>query len=35
MLSAFMGSELLQAAYAKAAEGGYAYHEFGDVHLIE
>jgi S-adenosylmethionine:tRNA ribosyltransferase-isomerase len=35
MLSAFMDAELLQAAYANAAERGYAYHEFGDVHLIE
>lgn len=35
MLRAFMSSELLQDAYAEAAEHGYAYHEFGDVHLIE
>jgi S-adenosylmethionine:tRNA ribosyltransferase-isomerase len=35
MLRAFMDDELLQAAYAEAAERGYAYHEFGDIHLIE
>jgi len=35
MLRAFMSAELLQDAYAEAAEHGYAYHEFGDVHLIE
>ena len=35
MLRAFMRAELLQDAYAEAAEHGYAYHEFGDVHLIE
>ena len=35
MLRAFMSSELLQDAYVEASEHGYAYHEFGDVHLIE
>jgi len=35
MLRAFMSAELLQDAYAEAAAHGYAYHEFGDVHLIE
>jgi S-adenosylmethionine:tRNA ribosyltransferase-isomerase len=35
MLRAFMSGELLHDAYAEAAEQGYAYHEFGDVHLIE
>jgi len=34
MLGAFMSSELLQDAYVEAAGHGYAYHEFGDVHLI-
>lgn len=35
MLHAFMDAELLGSAYAEAGEYGYAYHEFGDVHLIE
>lgn len=35
MLRAFMDAELLGDAYAEAADSGYRYHEFGDVHLIE
>jgi S-adenosylmethionine:tRNA ribosyltransferase-isomerase len=35
MLRAYMNAELLQDAYAEAAEHGYTYHEFGDVHLIQ
>ena len=35
MLYAFMDAELLGSAYAVAGECGYAYHEFGDVHLIQ
>ncbi len=35
MLRAFMDAELLESAYDAAADYGYAYHEFGDVHLIE
>lgn len=34
MLRAFADSELLDDAYAEAAERGYYCHEFGDVHLI-
>jgi S-adenosylmethionine:tRNA ribosyltransferase-isomerase len=34
LLHAFADAELLQDAYAIAAESGYRYHEFGDVHLI-
>ncbi len=35
MLRAFADAELLEDAYAVAAEAGYRRHEFGDVHLIE
>jgi S-adenosylmethionine:tRNA ribosyltransferase-isomerase len=35
MLHAFMEAELLESAYGEADEYGYAYHEFGDVHLIQ
>ena len=34
MLHAFADAELLDDAYAEAAEGGYLRHEFGDLHLI-
>ena len=34
MLHAFISADLLQHAYAEAADHGYACHEFGDVHLI-
>ncbi|HEY2476345.1 MAG TPA: S-adenosylmethionine:tRNA ribosyltransferase-isomerase [Candidatus Cybelea sp.] len=34
MLGAFIDRELLESAYAQAAELGYFYHEFGDIHLI-
>ena len=34
MLRAFVDEDLLQDAYAHAADRGYFYHEFGDVHLI-
>jgi S-adenosylmethionine:tRNA ribosyltransferase-isomerase len=34
MLRAFADEALLGEAYAQAAERGYYYHEFGDVHLI-
>lgn len=34
MLRAFVDDELLGGAYAQAADRGYFYHEFGDVHLI-
>lgn len=34
VLRAFLDRELLASAYDEAAEYGYAYHEFGDVHLI-
>jgi S-adenosylmethionine:tRNA ribosyltransferase-isomerase len=34
MLQSFLDRELLGAAYDEAAENGYRYHEFGDVHLI-
>lgn len=35
LLHAFVDADLLQDAYAKAAESGYRYHEFGDVQLIQ
>lgn len=35
MLRAFADAELLEDAYREAAEAGYRYHEFGDVHLVE
>jgi S-adenosylmethionine:tRNA ribosyltransferase-isomerase len=34
MLAAFAGQELLSRCYADAAELGYRWHEFGDVHLL-
>jgi S-adenosylmethionine:tRNA ribosyltransferase-isomerase len=34
MLEAIAGRPLLEASYAAALEGGYLWHEFGDVHLI-
>ncbi len=34
MLRAFIDAELLEYAYAEAANRRYFYHEFGDVHLI-
>jgi S-adenosylmethionine:tRNA ribosyltransferase-isomerase len=34
MLSAFAGEALLRRCYAAAAERGYLWHEFGDVHLL-
>ena len=34
MLEAFAGPGLLRRCYAAAADGGYLWHEFGDVHLL-
>lgn len=34
MLAAFAGQGLLGQCYRAAAEGGYRWHEFGDVHLL-
>jgi S-adenosylmethionine:tRNA ribosyltransferase-isomerase len=34
MLSAFAPASLLERCYAAAAEHGYLWHEFGDVHLL-
>jgi S-adenosylmethionine:tRNA ribosyltransferase-isomerase len=34
MLAAFAGDGLLSRAYQAAVEGGYRWHEFGDVHLL-
>jgi S-adenosylmethionine:tRNA ribosyltransferase-isomerase len=34
MLSAFAIPGVLERAYRDALEGGYLWHEFGDVHLI-
>jgi S-adenosylmethionine:tRNA ribosyltransferase-isomerase len=34
LLESFLDSALLNCAYAEAADRGYRYHEFGDVHLI-
>lgn len=34
LLAAFSGRRGLQEAYRAAVEGGYLWHEFGDVHLI-
>jgi S-adenosylmethionine:tRNA ribosyltransferase-isomerase len=34
MLEAFAGPELLRRCYAAAVDGGYLWHEFGDVHLL-
>lgn len=35
MLRAFADAPLLNDGYAEAAERGYHYHEFGDIHLIQ
>jgi S-adenosylmethionine:tRNA ribosyltransferase-isomerase len=34
MLAAFAGPDLLSQCYSAAAESGYLWHEFGDVHLL-
>jgi S-adenosylmethionine:tRNA ribosyltransferase-isomerase len=34
MLEALAGREHVALAYAAAVEGGYLWHEFGDLHLI-
>ncbi len=34
MLAAFAGHEFLGRCYAAALDGGYRWHEFGDVHLL-
>jgi S-adenosylmethionine:tRNA ribosyltransferase-isomerase len=34
MLSALSGPDLLARSYAEAADRGYRWHEFGDVHLL-
>jgi S-adenosylmethionine:tRNA ribosyltransferase-isomerase len=34
MLAAFAGEEMLRRCYQAAAENGYRWHEFGDVHLL-
>jgi S-adenosylmethionine:tRNA ribosyltransferase-isomerase len=34
MLEAVAGAELVAAGYSRAIEGGYLWHEFGDVHLL-
>ena len=34
LLEAAAGGELLERSYRAALEGGYLWHEFGDVHLI-
>jgi S-adenosylmethionine:tRNA ribosyltransferase-isomerase len=34
MLAAFAGEDLLSDCYDEAAEHGYRWHEFGDVHLL-
>jgi S-adenosylmethionine:tRNA ribosyltransferase-isomerase len=34
MLEAFAGPDLLSRCYEAAIEGGYLWHEFGDVHLL-
>jgi S-adenosylmethionine:tRNA ribosyltransferase-isomerase len=34
MLEAIAGGELVAAGYRRAIEGGYLWHEFGDVHLL-
>jgi S-adenosylmethionine:tRNA ribosyltransferase-isomerase len=34
MLEAIGGRDLVEASYAAALDGGYRWHEFGDVHLI-
>jgi S-adenosylmethionine:tRNA ribosyltransferase-isomerase len=34
MLEAVAGRPLLEASYRAALEGGYLWHEFGDLHLV-
>jgi S-adenosylmethionine:tRNA ribosyltransferase-isomerase len=34
MLAAFAPASLLERCYHEAAERGYRWHEFGDVHLL-
>jgi S-adenosylmethionine:tRNA ribosyltransferase-isomerase len=34
LLRAFADDQLLERAYALALDGGYLWHEFGDVHLL-
>jgi len=34
MLAAFAGDALLRRCYQAAADHGYRWHEFGDVHLL-
>jgi S-adenosylmethionine:tRNA ribosyltransferase-isomerase len=34
MLAAFAGHEFLGRCYTAALDGGYRWHEFGDVHLL-
>ena len=34
MLEAAAGPELLERSYRAAAERGYLWHEFGDIHLV-
>jgi S-adenosylmethionine:tRNA ribosyltransferase-isomerase len=34
MLEAIAGRSHLEKAYRAALEGGYLWHEFGDLHLI-
>ena len=34
MLEAIAGRRHVERAYAAALEGGYLWHEFGDLHLI-
>jgi S-adenosylmethionine:tRNA ribosyltransferase-isomerase len=34
MLAAFTTGEMLRRCYQEAAESGYRWHEFGDVHLL-
>ena len=34
MLAAFADDALLSQCYQVAADGGYHWHEFGDVHLL-
>jgi S-adenosylmethionine:tRNA ribosyltransferase-isomerase len=34
MLAAFASAEVLTRSYLAAADRGYRWHEFGDVHLL-
>jgi S-adenosylmethionine:tRNA ribosyltransferase-isomerase len=34
MLEALGGRELVERSYEAALDGGYRWHEFGDVHLL-